>query len=136
MFGKLLILFISVPLIEILILIKMGEAFGFLSTVLLVIVTGFLGALLARIQGYRAWLNIQNELRTGKLPAEKMVDGLLIFVAGLLLITPGVLTDIAGFLLLIPMTRSFFKRWLRKKFEDLLPSSRGGGFAESRFFIR
>ncbi|MFH1800913.1 MAG: FxsA family protein [Candidatus Omnitrophota bacterium] len=136
MFGKLLILFIAVPLIEVLILIKMGEVFGFWSTVLLVVVTGFLGAFLARIEGFRTWLNIQQELRQGQLPAEKLIDALLLFGAGLLLITPGVLTDIMGFLLLIPATRYLFKRWLRKKFEDILRSSQNGGSADIRFFIR
>ncbi|MFA5167285.1 MAG: FxsA family protein [Candidatus Omnitrophota bacterium] len=136
MFGKLLVIFITVPLLEVLILIKMGEVFGFWPTVMLVVVTGFLGALLARIEGFRTWLNIQQELREGQLPAEKMIDALLLFAAGLFLITPGVLTDILGFLLLIPATRHYFKQWLRNKFDDLLRSSQNGGSAGIRFFIR
>jgi len=135
-FGKLLVIFITVPLLEVLILIKMGEVFGFWPTVMLVVVTGFLGALLARIEGFRTWLNIQQELREGQLPAEKMIDALLLFAAGLFLITPGVLTDILGFLLLIPATRHYFKQWLRNKFDDLLRSSQNGGSAGIRFFIR
>ncbi len=133
MFGKLLILFISVPLLEVLILVKMGETFGFWPTVMLVIVTGFFGALLARIEGFRTWQNIQKELRAGQVPAEKMIDALLLFMAGLLLITPGVLTDIAGFLLLIPPTRYVFKQWLRRKFDDFRRSSQGGGGADIFF---
>lgn len=125
MFGKLLLLFISIPLLEILILIKMGEAYGFWSTVLLVIVTGFVGAVIARLEGFRAWTNIQNELRTGRVPTEKLVDALILFAAGILLVTPGLLTDIVGLLLLIPWARFWFKRWLRKKFDNLIRSSRG-----------
>ena len=136
MFGKLLILFVSVPLLEILILIKMGEALGFWATIFLVIVTGFLGALLARIEGLRTWRSIRKDLQDGQPPAEKMVDALLLFVAGVLLITPGVLTDIAGFLLLIPVTRLFFKSWLRKKFEDALRSRQTRGSTNVRFFTR
>lgn len=120
MFGKLLLLFISIPLLEILILIKMGEAYGFWSTVLLVIVTGFVGAVIARLEGFRTWTNIQNELRAGRVPAEKLVDALILFAAGILLVTPGLLTDIVGLLLLIPWTRFWSKRWLRKKFDSLI----------------
>lgn len=125
MFGKLLLLFISIPLLEILILIKMGEAYGFWSTVLLVIVTGFVGAVIARLEGFRTWTNIQSELKTGRVPAEKLVDALILFAAGILLVTPGLLTDIVGLLLLIPSARFWFKRWLRKKFDGRIRSSRG-----------
>jgi len=119
MFGKLLFIFIGIPLVEILILIKLGELMGFWATVGLVIVTGILGATLARFQGLRVWLRIQNELQAGRIPAAEMVDGLIIFCAGLVLLTPGLLTDILGFLLLIPFTRAVFKLWLRKKFEAM-----------------
>lgn len=127
MFAKLLVLFISIPLAEILILIKLGETFGFWPTVLLVIVTGFLGAVIARIEGFRTWNNIQHELREGRIPGEKLIDALLLLVAGLLLITPGLLTDLSGFFLLIPATRFSVKRWLRKKFDELIKHSRKSG---------
>ena len=123
MFAKLLLIFISIPLLEILIFIKMGEAFGFWPTVVIVIVTGFMGAFLARIEGIRTWLAIQEELRNGRMPAEKMMDALILFVAGIFLITPGLLTDISGLLLLIPGPRFLVKRWLRKKFDELMGSS-------------
>ena len=136
MFAKLLLIFITVPLLEILILIKMGEAFGFWPTVLLVIVTGFVGAVIARLEGFRTWVNIQNELRAGHVPAEELIDALILLVAGLFLITPGLLTDLTGLFLLIPATRMFFKRWLRKKFDDFIRSSRGGGSDGVRIFIQ
>src|SRR3989338_1306235 len=117
MFGKLLLIFISIPLLEILILIKMGEAVGFWPTVWMVIVTGFVGALIARIEGFRTWIAIQEELRAGRVPGEKLIDAAILLIAGILLITPGLLTDIAGLLLVIPITRYWFKRWLRKKFD-------------------
>lgn len=135
MFGKLLILFVSIPLLEMLILIKMGETFGFWPTVLLVVVTGTLGAFLARLEGFRTIQSVQRELHAGQLPAEKLIDTVILFAAGLLLITPGVLTDIAGFLFLIPFTRGLFKKWLRKKFDQYVGSSRNGTPESRRFFI-
>ena len=136
MFGKLLLIFISIPLIEILILIKMGEVVGFWPTVCMVIVTGFAGAVIARIEGFRTWVAIQEELRAGRVPGEKLIDALLLLVAGILLITPGLLTDIAGLLLVIPFTRFFFKRWLRKKFDAYIRDSQSGAGGDFRFFIR
>ncbi len=124
MFGKLLALFITIPLLEMLILIKLGEVFGFWPTVMLVIVTGFLGATLARFAGFRVWREIQSELQAGRIPAEKMIDAMILFAAGIFLVTPGLLTDTAGLLLLFPGPRNLLKRWLRRKFED---SMRGPG---------
>ncbi len=112
MFSRLLALFIGIPLIEILILIKLGEVMGFWNTILLVIGTGFVGAYLAKLYGLTIWYQIQQELQMGRMPAEKLVDGLLILVGGIVLLTPGLLTDILGILLLIPVTRLIFKRWL------------------------
>jgi len=134
MFGKLLAAFILIPFLEMMILIKLGEMFGFFSALALIVVTGFAGALAARIQGVKTWAVIQSELQAGRLPAEEMIDGLLIFVAGILLITPGLLTDMTGLLMLIPPTRYLLKRWLRTKFDEMLRRPGGDGF-QYRFFI-
>lgn len=117
MFQRLLLLFIGIPLVEILILIRLGEIMGFWPTVWLVIGTGILGAWLARLYGWTLWMEVQQELQRGRMPADKMVDGLLILVGGIVLLTPGLLTDITGFLLLIPASRKLIKHWLKKKFE-------------------
>lgn len=136
MFGKLLAIFIGIPFIEMLILIKLGEVMGFGATVMLIIVTGFLGAAAARAQGMRAWLSIQSELAANRMPGEQMLDALLIFVAGLVLITPGLLTDLLGFTLLIPVTRSWIKRWMRRKIEDAMRRPHGtSGSNGVRIFI-
>ena len=136
MFGKLLLLFIGIPFLEMMILIKLGEIFGFWATLWLVILTGVIGATLARMEGLKAYLNLQRALQAGDMPGEHMMDALLILIAGLVLITPGLLTDIAGFLILIPWTRFWFKKWLRKKFDDMMRRSRegGGGSFDARFF--
>lgn len=116
MFFKLAFLFIAVPFLEIVILIKLGTEIGLVDTLLIVVVTGVAGAALARWQGVRVWTSIAQRLQQGEMPADEMIDGLLIFAAGVVLLTPGLLTDAFGFLLLIPTTRSVFKQWLRRKF--------------------
>ncbi len=125
MFGKLLFLFIVVPLIEISLLIKLGSSIGFWPTLLIQMGTGILGASLARLQGLLVWRKITAELQLGKIPTEEMVNGVLIFCAGVVLMTPGLITDLCGFALLIPMTRNGFKRWLRRQFEGRLGQSNG-----------
>lgn len=117
MFPILLILFICIPFIELFILIRLGMEIGFWPTVFIQIVTGFVGAYLARWQGFFVWRNIQSELYQGKMPGDRLVDGFLILIAGLVLLTPGLLTDAFGLLLLIPITRHGIKRWLKRKFE-------------------
>ncbi|MFQ5597800.1 MAG: FxsA family protein [Nitrospiria bacterium] len=117
MLGRLLFLFIVIPLIEISLLIKLGGVIGFWPTITLQVVTGILGATLAKLQGLQIWRKISEELAIGRIPTGEMVDGLLIFAAGVVLMTPGLLTDFGGFLLLIPATRNGFKRWVRRQFE-------------------
>ena len=118
MFIRLLILFTILPLTEIFILLKVGSAIGLLNTVILVVVTATVGALLAKHQGIETWHRIRQQLAMGALPAEELIDGLLILIAAVVLITPGLLTDTFGFLLLIPYSRQWFKRYLRKLFNN------------------
>ena len=117
MFLRLLALFILLPIVELAILIQVGQVIGVAWTLAIVVATGFLGATLARRQGLRAWLAIQTELQQGRAPAGALVDGLLILIGGIVLLTPGILTDLFGFALLLPGTRNAFKRTLRRRFE-------------------
>jgi UPF0716 protein FxsA len=110
MFGYLLLLFTIIPLIELMLLIWIGDQTVWWVPVLMVIVTGLAGAALARWQGWRAIERIQSEMRQGRMPAGAVVDGVMILAAGLLLITPGVLTDAVGFALLTPPLRRAMKR--------------------------
>jgi UPF0716 protein FxsA len=98
---KLLLLFILVPALELALLIELGGRLGTLPTLLLLVLTGLLGAYLARRQGLGALRAAQEQMQRGELPAGPIVDGILILVAAVLLITPGVLTDGLGFLLLV-----------------------------------
>ena len=95
--GRLLLLFVLVPALELVLLIELGQRIGTLPTLGLIVLTGVVGASLARSQGLRVLQELQRETEAGRLPAEPLVDGALILVAGALLVTPGVLTDAFGF---------------------------------------
>jgi UPF0716 protein FxsA len=120
MMSRLLFLFILVPLLELYILIKIGGILGAFQTVALVVFTALLGVVLLRFEGLKTLQQIRQSLSQGIVPAEEMVDGVLIFVGGILLITPGVLTDLFALVLLIPYTRTIFKRWLRRRFDRMV----------------
>ena len=115
--GRLLLLFVSVPVIELVLLIEIGQRVGTLATIGLIIVTGVVGASLARQQGLATLGRVRADLNDGRLPAESLMDGVLILIAAAVLLTPGVLTDAVGFLLLIPVCRRWLKQWLKRKFE-------------------
>ena len=117
MLLKLFLAFTLIPVLEIYLLIEIGGHLGALNTVALVIATGFAGAYLARLQGMQTMLRVRTSLQQGVMPAEEMLDAMLIFAAGIVLLTPGFITDVFGLLLLIPDTRLLFKRYLRKKLD-------------------
>ena len=124
MLLKLFLAFTIIPVVEIYLLIQIGTIFGALTSIALVIVTGFLGAYLARIQGLQTLFRIQKSLREGQMPSSELLDALLIGIAGLVLLTPGFLTDAFGFLLLIPNTRTAIKQWLHRQIEVRYTSTR------------
>jgi UPF0716 protein FxsA len=113
--ARLLLLFIIVPAIELILLIEIGQIIGTLPTIGLIVFTGVLGAFLARRQGVQVLSRIRRQMQSGQLPADPIFDGAIILVAGAFLMTPGILTDTLGFLLLIPVTRRVIKKaiWLR-----------------------
>jgi UPF0716 protein FxsA len=109
MLFYLFLLFTVVPIVELTLLVWLGTETQWWVPVLLVITTGILGATLWRQQGLRVIQRIQGEMAAGQMPADALVDGLLIFLAGAFLITPGVLTDVIGVSLLIPPLRALIK---------------------------
>lgn len=119
MLLKLFLCFTLIPVIELYLLIKIGVVIGGLNTILLVILTGFLGAWLARLEGMNTIMKLRTNLQQGLMPAEELIDAVIIFAAGVVLITPGLITDVFGLLLLWPLTRNKFKRLLRKKIDDM-----------------
>ena len=110
--------FILIPILELAVLLKLHEAAGLGNTLAIVIITGFVGAFLARAQGIMVLAQIRRDLAEGRMPAPRLMDGVMILIAGVLLITPGLITDTAGFLLLIPVVRSTIRAWLRRKLEE------------------
>ena len=105
MFLRLLILFTLVPLLELYLLIRVGDLIGVWPTVALVVLTGAFGAFLTRFEGLRVLRKVQSEFQEGRVPTAGLLDGLLIVVAGAVLLTPGLITDALGFFLLLPPGR-------------------------------
>ncbi len=118
MFFRLFLLFTAVPLVELYLLISIGQVIGAMNTILLVLLTGIVGAWLAQREGVRTIGRIQALLANGEMPGKELIDALLILVAGFVLITPGVVTDVLGLLLLFPVTRSVIRNWLAKNFQQ------------------
>ena len=114
----LMALFILVPITELMLLLRIADAIAWGPTIALVLLTGALGAWLARREGLKVLVRIQQDMASGKPPTDAMVDGLLILVAGIVLITPGVITDCAGFALLIPPLRRMVRRQLGRSFSS------------------
>ena len=115
MFLRLLLLFTLVPLVELYVLIRLGGLIGAGPTVLLVLGTGVVGAWLARREGLRSWAAVQAELADGRLPTEELLHGLLVVIAGALLLTPGIFTDAFGLLTLIRPVRAAMIRGVRNR---------------------
>jgi UPF0716 protein FxsA len=127
----LLILGIAIPAVELVLLVLISESIGFWSTLGLIIGTGTVGAVLWRWQGFGVFGRLRRGIGKGSSPGDALLDGAMIFFAGGLLLTPGVLTDLVGFMLLIPWTRlrlkSLIKQWLKTKFQlvDVTSQMRG-----------
>lgn len=109
--GALFLLFLLVPLVEIYFLIKVGSLIGALPTVFLVVFTAVLGVLLLRYQGWVTWQRVQASLARGELPAIEMLEGMVLLIAGALLLTPGFVTDLIGFACLVPRLRRALVLW-------------------------
>lgn len=118
--SRLALLFILVPLFELFILIQVGEWVGVGPTVGLVILTGLVGAVLARLEGLRILFRIRAELARGSLPGQAMLDGFAVLIGGVLLLTPGILTDLLGFAFLLPPTRGLLMGRIRRSLERRL----------------
>jgi len=120
--GKLFLLFTLVPIAETYLLYLMGAHVGWLPTLLLVILTGFLGAALAKREGLKVWRSWQEALSQARMPEEGILGGVLVLVGGVLLVTPGVLTDLTGMLLLVPPSRRFIAKHVRARLEEKFQS--------------
>ena len=113
-FTKILLLFIIVPATELYILIEVGQKIGGLTTIGIIILTGIIGAYLVKDQGFMILKKIQNDLNEGIMPGDNLIQGAIILAGGVFLLTPGFVTDIVGFILLIPVSRNIVKKYLLK----------------------
>jgi UPF0716 protein FxsA len=111
--GWLLItLFIVVPVVEIYVIIQVGQAIGPWWTVLLLVLDSILGSWLIKHEGGRAWRALRQALDSGRMPARELADGALILIGGTLMLAPGFVTDAFGILMILPVTRPVFRRLL------------------------
>jgi len=119
---RLIFLFTALPLIEIYLLIKVGAAIGVLRTALVVVGTGVVGALLARREGLSVLRSMKEKFREGQLPAEELIDGVILLLSGAFLLTPGIVTDFIGLIGLIPFfrkgIRGYGRRWFKKEWDS------------------
>jgi len=125
MLRLLFILFLTVPLIEIYLLIKVGSVIGALPTVALVILTAVIGAALLRMQGFATMQRVRQSMARGEIPALEMLEGVVLLISGALLLTPGFFTDTIGFLGLIPPLRRGLILWLIDR--GVIAAMRPGG---------
>jgi UPF0716 protein FxsA len=110
----LLVAFVVVPLVEIYVIIQVGQAIGPWWTILLLVLDGILGTWLIRHEGSRAWRALREALDSGRMPARELADGALILIGGTLMLAPGFVTDAFGMLLILPVTRPMFRRLLTR----------------------
>jgi UPF0716 protein FxsA len=115
-FLLLLALFVVVPILEIYVIIQVGQAIGALWTIALLIADSILGSLLMKSQGRAAWRRFQTALAEGRMPGREVLDGVLVFFGGAVLLTPGFCSDIVGALLLLPPTRVVIRRIVARRF--------------------
>ena len=114
MLFKLFLIFTVIPFIELALLIKIGTMIGLFETILIIVITGMAGALMVRSAGIECLFRIQKNMDSGIIPTDDLFSGLLILVAGAFLLTPGLITDAVGFVLLIPVSRELVKKFLKK----------------------
>lgn len=127
-FGRLLALFLIVPIADLALLIWVGGRVGFWPTVGLIALTALAGSWLARRQGWSVLNRVQAKLASGALPGPELIDGLIILVSAALLLTPGILTDAVGFLGLLPPTRALIRNQLHKRFKGSLEGGNASVF--------
>jgi UPF0716 protein FxsA len=131
MLLPLVLLFIVVPIVEIYVIIQVGEAIGALWTIALLVADSILGSVLMRAQGRAAWRRFNQAIASGRVPAREVLDGVLVIFGGALLLTPGFVTDVFGLTFLLPPTRALIRRLLVRRFAGRIrvsgPPPRGPG---------
>ena len=122
-------LFIGLPLLELYLIVQVADATSWLFAILLVIATGVIGSAMAKTQGWAIWGKIRTSLDRGELPGNELLEGFLLLIGGVLLITPGILTDATGFILLIPPTRILIRDYIKLRLKESVKTG------ATRFFM-
>lgn len=117
---RLFALFLIMPVLELALLVQVDKLIGFWPTMGVIVFTGLLGGYLAKREGLSAWQRFNRRMNEGGLPGKELLDGVIILVAGALLITPGVITDVIGFLGLLPPTRAVIRKYVLKRINRAL----------------
>ena len=133
MFFSLFLLFTLIPVIELALLIKVGMVIGALYAITIVIGTAVLGAFMVRKEGIGVIYRFQKNMQGGVFPAEELIDGAMVLIAGALLLTPGFVTDIIGFLLVIPISRRWIKILVRRYIKKKISSSINNIYIDKKF---
>jgi UPF0716 protein FxsA len=126
MLLPLVLLFVVVPIAELAVVIQVGQAIGVWWTIALLIADSILGSILMRAQGRAAWRRFNEALHAGRVPAREVLDGGLVMFGGLLLLTPGFITDVLGLVLLVPPTRAIVRRVLARRLAQRMVMSTSG----------
>jgi UPF0716 protein FxsA len=121
MFSTLFLIFVIVPIIELTLLIKVGSYIGAMNTVLVVILTAAIGAYMVKMEGIGVMYRIQKNMEEGIFPGDELISGMMILVAGALLLTPGFFTDVIGFVMLVPVSREFIKKIAKRYIKTKMP---------------
>lgn len=121
----LMLALLVVPILEVLVILQVGRVIGGWPTLGLLLLESALGAWIVRREGARTWVALRTALTTGRMPAAELVDAALVLVGGVLLLTPGFLTDIVGFFFVLPVTRPITRRWLQVAVERQLLARSG-----------
>jgi UPF0716 protein FxsA len=132
MLVRLLLVFVTVPLIELYLLLQLSRITNPPTTIAVVVITGIFGAFLAKQQGWMAVWRFRQALAQGRLPTREIADTVMIVFAAGLLLTPGLITDVVGFALLIPTTRRFIRGWLLRRIAGRLRVTRLMGYGRGR----
>jgi UPF0716 protein FxsA len=124
MLPRLALLFILIPILELAVLVKLGQTMGFWPTLTLVLGTGFIGAHLARSAGIKLLTHVRSEMGAGRVPSDALLDGLAILAGGILLLTPGLITDAGGIALLFGPSRRWIQARAKRWFEGQVQNGR------------
>lgn len=117
---KLILLIILLPILDLYILVKASKAMGFGTTILFIILTGLAGYYLAKTEGRLVIRNINKEMGQGHVPGDEILTGFSILIGGFLLLLPGIVTDIIGITMVLPVTRDFYKQYIKTKLQRMV----------------